>query len=55
MCLYTCLSGCGGLCDSHYYSRKFPVFVLKEGHSISHLEMLNAVVAMRLGANVWQG
>ena len=50
-----CLDGCGGLCGNEYYSTEFPDFVLRSGHHISHLEMLNVVVALRLWAPMWQG
>ena len=50
-----CLTGCGGLCGSQYYSREFPKFVLSENHPIAHLEILNAVVATRLWAPIWRG
>ena len=40
-----CLSGCGGVCSGEFYSRTFPIAVLNTGHHISHLEMLNLVVA----------
>ena len=50
-----CLTGCGGICGSQYYSSTFPESVLCVKHPIAHLEMLNAVVAMRLWAEVWQG
>ena len=50
-----CLTGCGGMCGSYYYSREFPSPVLQENHQIAHLEMLNTMVAVRLWAPVWSG
>ena len=50
-----CLSGCGGVCSGEFYSRTFPIAVLNTGHHISHLEMLNLVVACRLWSQIWSG
>ena len=50
-----CLTGCGGMCGSYYYSRTFPEFILQEEHQIAHLEMLNMMVALRLWSPVWSG
>ena len=50
-----CLSGCGRVCSGEFYSRAFPIAVLNTGHHISHLEMLNLVVACRLWSQIWSG
>ena len=49
----SCLTGCGGLCSNFYYSCVYPDGVIVEGHPIAHLEMINAVVALRLWAPLW--
>ena len=51
----SCLSGCGGICSGEFYSRTFPNAVLNAEHHISHLEMLNLVVACRVWSHIWSG
>ena len=51
----SCLTGCGALCGTEFDSCKYPTRVLEAKHTITHLEMLNAVVALRLWSHVLQG
>ena len=51
--LDACLTGCGAWCGSKYYGRPFPKHVLDCQHNITHLEMLNLVVAVKLWAKWW--
>ena len=50
-----CLEGCGGLCDCEMYGRLFPKEVVRAGHHISRLEMLNVVIACKLWSSRWAG
>ena len=50
-----CLTGCGGLSGSQFYSAEFPSFILEANHPIAHLELLNIVVALRMWISKWGG
>ena len=50
----SCLSGCGAICDSEYYSKQFPGFIIQEKMPICYLECLNILVACRLWAKSWK-
>ena len=49
------LTGCGACTDYRYYAERFPEEVLRESHSIAHLELLNVVVAVKVWRDEWQG
>jgi hypothetical protein len=49
----SCLSGCGGICGSQHYHTIYPEFIMEEHLTICHLEMLNAVIAVKLWAAQW--
>ena len=40
-----CLTGVGGWCGSEIYSTQLPAFILDDNHHITHIEMLNLVIA----------
>ena len=50
-----CLSGCGGLSDTHYFHAEFPSAVLTDFPDIHHLEALAILVALRLWGHLWSG
>ena len=49
----SCLSGAGARFGELYYSEQFPTFITDLQLSITHLEMLNLLVATRLFAAQW--
>ena len=51
----SCLTGCCALCGDEFYSCIFPQKVLEAQHTIAHLKMLNAIVALRMWSSEWQG
>ena len=51
----SCLTRAGGICGDIYYHYEYPDFILQEAHHISHLEMLNIVIAAKLFHKEWQG
>ena len=53
--LDACLSGCGAYIGAQYYSEVFPEVVMREEHSIAHLELLNVVVAIKTWGERWRG
>ena len=55
--LDACLSGVGGRFDDEIYHTYtlLPDFILAEGHHITHLEMLNIVIATKLWKEKWSG
>jgi hypothetical protein len=44
----SCLTGCGGICGNQYFHCVFPEFILQQNLSITCLEMLAVVVAVKL-------
>ena len=53
--LDACLTGCSMCTDSLFYARRFPEQVLRQEHSIAHLELLNIVVAVKIFKHQWAG
>ena len=51
----SCLTGGGGHFGRHLYFTHYPPFILRRTHSISDLEILNLVVAIRLWAPLLAG
>ncbi len=51
----SCLTGCGGHLGGLWYGVEFPSAVQKQGYTIADLEMLNALVALRLLARELEG
>ena len=51
--LDACLTGCGAIYGFEYYSTVFPDFVVEASHHISHLELLNIVVAAKIWGSQW--
>ena len=49
-----CLTGVGGLAAPFCYQAMFPQYILDNEHSISHLEFLNIVVALKLWGEKFQ-
>jgi hypothetical protein len=49
----SCLTGCGGHWDTHYYHTAFPSDTLQANHPICHLELLNILLALRLWGKMW--
>ena len=50
-----CLTGVGGWCGSEIYSTQLPAFILDDNNHISHIEMLNLVIAAKLWRHKWSG
>ena len=50
----SCLTGCGGHWDTHYYHTMFPALTLHANHPICHLELLNIVIALRVWGEMWR-
>ena len=48
-----CLTGVGARSGDLYYSEQFPDFILQLNLSITHLEMLNILIAARIFAKQW--
>ena len=53
--LDACLTGCGACTDTHFYTKEFPPSVLRQSHTIAHLELLNIVVALKVWRQQWAG
>ena len=53
--LDACLSGCGAVAGDQFYAAPFPERVVKAGHTIAHLELLNIVVALKMWTQRWSG
>ena len=53
--LDACLTGCGAVMGTQYYTEEFPQGLLVEQHNIARLEMLNIVVAVKVWARQWSG
>ena len=53
--LDACLTGCGAFVGDSYYAEEFPTEVLRAGHSIAHLELLNVVTAVKVWGEQWRG
>ena len=53
--LDACLTGCGAVAGDQFYATPFPDHVLRQEHSIAHLEMLNVVVAIKVWRQRWSG
>ena len=48
-----CLTGIGGRSGNSFYAEELPVFITSLNLSITHLEMLNILIATRLFAPQW--
>lgn len=53
--LDACMSGVGGCYGNEVYHCELPPFIVEEGHHITHLEMLNLVIAAKVWKDKWQG
>ena len=53
--LDACLTGCGATIGAQFYAEAFPDEVLAAEHIISHLELLNIVVALKVWGREWRG
>ena len=53
--LDACLTGCGAIAGDQFYAAPFPPGVVKAGHTIAHLELLNIVVAVKVWRERWAG
>ena len=53
--LDACMTGVGGRCGDEVYHCTIPPFIVDENHHITHLEMLNLVIAAKLWKSKWQG
>ena len=54
--VHSCLTGGGGVCKGQgYYAVKYPDYITSLDLSISSLECLNLLFAIRLWAEAWQG
>ena len=53
--LDACLSGCGAVAGDQFYATPFPPSVLVEAHTITHLELLNITVAVKMWRERWSG
>ena len=53
--LDACLLGCGAFTGECFYAERFPQWLVDEGHSIAHLELLNVVVALKVWCVEWRG
>ena len=49
-----CLSGSGGWSGNHYFSQRFPEFVLSQNPHINFLELLSVLVGLRLWATTFK-
>lgn len=49
-----CLSGCGGISGTKFYSTKLSDFILEQNHIIVYLEALSIVVGTKLFAKMWK-
>lgn len=51
----SCLSGCGGFWNGHYFHTEFPSFILQQNFSISVLEILAIIMCLKLWGHQFKG
>ena len=51
--LDACLTGVGGICGTEMYHTELASWILQDAHHITHVEMLNIVVACKLWKHSW--